>query len=263
MAERKAGKLGRKLGVSAIGSQFKLADYLVDPLPVWDGPDDFTGGREDWGMLANGPDPLVTNQGPDFEGLGDCGVAGDYHKAMADAATAGETVPSIDGQVPNEIATEYMAYDGGQDDGVDLGQWLLYRMTHSLAGLPPIGGFAQVSDSGAEYQSAFHLFGGLYDGITVNQEMMDEFNQGVPWSSTDPNWIGGHAVPHLKRNAKLGGCCTWAAIQLFTWTNWKATREESYVIFTSEIMATPGGTFHGVNVAQLKADLASLHGTTV
>ena len=41
-ARRTAGKLGRKMGVSEIGSQVKLSDYLVDPLPVWNKSDDFT-----------------------------------------------------------------------------------------------------------------------------------------------------------------------------------------------------------------------------
>ena len=132
---RQHGKLGRKRGVSELGSQFKLSDYLADPLPVWDGSDDFTGGRTEWGMAGN-------------DSLGDCGPAGDYHKAMADAATAGETVPpqpDDNTNVCNELVAEYLAYDDGQDEGVDLGQWLLYRTTHTLAGLPKIGGFAQVN----------------------------------------------------------------------------------------------------------------------
>jgi hypothetical protein len=251
MPERIAGKLGRKLGVSEIGSQFKLSDYLTDPLPVWDGPDDFTGERTDWGMAGN-------------DTYGDCGLAGDYHKGMADAQTAGETLPPIpDSGTPTEqaIVAEYLAYDDGQDEGVDLGQWLLYRTTHTLAGLPMIGGFAQVNDWGAEYQSAFHAFGGLYTGILVNSEMMDEFNAGKPWSSTATDWIGGHCVPHLARDAAIGKCVTWGATQEFTWPNWRAVREEAYVILTAEQMDAPGGVFHGVNVAALKADIQALGGT--
>lgn len=252
MAERKAGKLGRKLGVSDFGSHFRLADYLTDPLPVWDGPDDFTGGRTEWGMAFN-------------DQLGDCGVAGDYHKNMADAITAGITIPpqpDDDSTVGEQIKAEYLAYDDGQDEGVDLGQWLLYRMTHTLAGLPVIGGFAQVSDSGAEYQSAFHLFGGLYTGIGVTQAMMSQFDQGEPWSGTGTDFIGGHCVPHLARDTKLGKCITWGAVQGFTWANWHSVREEAYVIFTPEMADSPGGLFHGVNVAQLRTDILSLGGTT-
>ena len=248
---RQHGKLGRKRGVSELGSQFKLSDYLADPLPVWDGSDDFTGGRTEWGMAGN-------------DTYGICGPAGDYHKAMADAATASETVPTQpdDGtSVEEQLVAEYLAYDNGQDEGVDLGQWLLYRTTHTLAGLPKIGGFAQVNDFGAEYQSAFHLFGGLYTGILVDQEMMDEFNEGKPWSSTDPDWIGGHCVPHLARNSEHGTCVTWGATQEFTWANWRATREEAYVILTEEIVESPGGLFHGIQVGQLAVDIKKLAGT--
>lgn len=251
MKRRTAGKLGRKLGVSEIGSQFKLADYTVDPLPVYNGTDDFTAGVTDWGIGGNAD-------------YGDCGVVGDYHKSMADAFTAGEAhlpVPEAGSATESAIVAEYLSYDDGQDEGVDLGQWLTYRMTHGLAGLPPIGGFAQVSDFGAEYQSAFHLFGGLYVGIAVSQEMMDEFEEGQPWTSTNTDWIGGHCVPHLARNAKWGRAITWGADQLFSWDNWRATREEAYVIFTPEMVKAPGGVFHGVAVAALAADISKLHGT--
>ena len=248
---RQHGKLGRKPGVSELGSQFKLSDYLTDPLPPWDDPDDFTGNRAAWGMAGN-------------DTYGDCGVAGDYHKAMADASTAGETAPPQpdDGtDVEAQIVAEYLAYDDGQDEGVDLGQWLLYRTTHTLAGLPKIGGFAQVNDFGAEYQSAFHLFGGLYTGILVNQEMMNEFNDDKPWTSTDTDWVGGHCVPHLARDTAQGKCITWGAVQAFSWENWRATREEAYVILTEEIAESPGGVFHGIQVGQLAADIKKLAGT--
>lgn len=252
MAERKAGKLGRRTGVSEIGSRFKLKDYLVDPLPVWNEPDDFTVGLPpDMGIAGN-------------DQYGDCGVAGDYHKAMGDAHAAGETLPPTPdhgSETESEIVSEYLAFDNGQDNGVDLGQWLTYRLTHALAGLPAIGGFAQVSDFGAEYQSAFHLFAGLYTGILVSQEMMDEFNADQPWSSTATDWVGGHCVPHLARDRARGVCVTWGAFQEFTWPCWHATREEAYVIFSSEMAAAPGGTFHGVAVAQLRADILSLGGT--
>ena len=252
MPHRKVGLLGRKPGVSEIGSRFKLADYLVDPLPIWRGNDDFTVGLPaDLGMCGNAT-------------YGDCGPAGDYHLGFANAHTAGEPLPPVpdDGsQAEQEVVDEYLSYDNGQDEGVDLGQWLTYRLTHSLAGLPPIGGFAQVSVSGNEYASAMHIFGGLYTGILVNEEMEEEFGNGEPWTSTNSDWIGGHAVPHLGRNTKWGRCVTWGQVQLFSWANWRAVREEAYVVLTAEIMNTPGGIYHGLHVAQLKTDLELLHGT--
>jgi hypothetical protein len=253
-------KLGRKMGRSLPEDVLRLTDYLVDPLPVWDGSDNFTSGITDWGMLGNGPDPLVTNQGPGFGGVGDCGPVGDYHYNLANAATAKETQPSIGGQVPNEIVAEYLAYDGGQDNGVDLAGWLTYRLTHTLAGLPVIGGFAQVSDSGAEFQSALHVFAGIYAGILISQEAYDQYPDA--WTSTATDWIGGHCVPILARNADNGVCVTWGTQQRFSWPWWRVAREEAFVIFTPEQMNAPGGVFQGVKVAQLKADLAKLGGTT-
>lgn len=260
MKRRSAGKLGRKPGVSEAGSRFKLTDYLVDPLPVFDGSDDFTGGRAAWGMGGN-----------DIYGI--CGPVGDYHLAMANAVTADEAAPPQpdDGtSVETELVTDYFTYEGSPggapdpayDNGVDLGQWLTYRLTHSLAGLPPIAGFAQVNDFGAEYQSAFHLFGGLYTGILVSGTDMNDFEEGHPWTdTTDTAWVGGHCVPHLARNQKWGRLITWGADQLFDWPWWRVHREEAYVIFDSEILDTPGGVFHGVAVAKLKEDITKLKGT--
>jgi hypothetical protein len=257
-------KLGRKPGVSELGSQFKLSKYAVGGvLPAYNGNDNFLGSFTDWGMLGNGPDPLVTNQGSGFEGVGDCGVAADFHKAQSDAQLAGEPIPAVTSAVSNALVAEYLAYDDGVDNGVDLGQWLLYRTKHTLAGLPKLGGFAQVDDFTQGYQAAFHTFGGLYVGIMVNNEMMNasEADPPQPWSSTATDWIGGHCVIHLERNAEKGTAITWGMEQIFTWPNWRATREEAYVIFTEEMVNAPGGVFNGVNVVQLSADIKALNGT--
>ena len=250
---RHAGKLGRKLGVSEIGSQFKLTDYLVDPLPLHNEPVDFTSGVTQWGMLGN-------------DSLGDCGFAGKVHLDMANAWTAkeqpvGNITDTSVWPTAAQVSAAYLAYDNGQDEGVDLGQVLLYWLTNPLANLAPIGGFAQVQCHGNEYESAMAIFGGLYTGIAVSQEMMDEFEEGHPWTSTATDWIGGHCVPHLARNAQWGRAITWGADQLFSWANWKACAQEAYVVFTPEQMEAPGGVFNGVNVSQLKADITALHGT--
>ena len=263
---REVGKLGRNLGPSSLHGAVMLEDYLTNPFPKWTGNDDFTSGVRDWGLFGNGPDPLVTNQGPDFQGVGNCGFCEDVHKNMADAWDTGEQPKGnwTDSSVwptPNQLVAEYLAYNNGQDIGVDLGQFLLWRCSNSLGPLKPIGGFAELSPPhGALYTDAFHVFGGLWAGIAVSQEMMDEAMAGEPWTSTATDWIGGHAVPHLARNSKWGRCITWGFDQLFSWQNWMVTAQEAFVVLTPEMMATPGGVFHGVNVAQLKTDIQKLHG---
>jgi hypothetical protein len=261
MKRHRAGKLGRKMGVSEIGSQVKLSDYLVDPFPIFQQAEDFTSGVDEWdGMLGN-------------DVYSDCGVVGDVRVCQANAWTAKEEPAGNvnDAMWPTaaEVIATYLAYDGGQDNGVDLGQWLLWRTKNPIGPLPPIGGFAQVSVVEPEYSSALHVFGALYDGVLISQEAMDEFEAGEPWTSTATDWVGGHCSPCLKLPKTSGAPnvpgygrrYTWSKSWLFTWDWWRATREESYVIFTPAQMNAPSGVFNNVKVAQLKADIEKLHGT--
>lgn len=260
MKRRQAGQLGRKMGVSEIGSQVKLEDYLEAPLPVFYGAQDYTSGVKAWGMLGN-------------DTYGDCGFAGRVHLDMANAWTAKEqaagNIAAKSWPTAAEVVKAYLAYDDGQDNGVDLGEVLLFWLTNPLANLKPIGGFAQVSVCEPAFSSALHVFGGLYTGINLSQEAMDEFEEGEPWSSTATDWIGGHCVPvlALPDTAKapdvsgFGRAITWAEDQMFSWPWWQASREEAYVVLTPEQVEAPSGVFNGVNVAKLKADIKALHGS--
>ncbi|MCU1493388.1 MAG: hypothetical protein JWO62_1152 [Acidimicrobiaceae bacterium] len=259
MKRRIAGKFGRKPGVSDAGSQFPLRSYLVDPLPLHPDPDDFTSAVAQWGMLGN-------------DTYGACGPCGDVHLNMANAWTAAEQTPGdiADPRWPTtaQVEAAYFAFGismgepGPQpDSGVDLGQWLLWRMKNSIGPIPPIGGFAQVDNGGDEYAAALHAFGGLFTGQMISPEAQQEYEAGQPFTSTATDWVGGHCTAHLARNATWGRLITWGSDQLFSWPWWQAAREEAYVIFTPEQMAAPGGVFNGVNVAQLKADISALNGT--
>lgn len=247
--KRVAGKLGRIRGRSAPVDYLPLSDYLADPLPLHPAADDFTSGRTDWGMFGN-------------DTLGDCGFAGRYHYDMANAWTAKEAALPQDAAVQNAVAQAYLDYNHGQDVGVDLASVLQFWLTHDLAGLPTIGGFAQVSLGGSEFASALHVFGGLYTGVLISNEAMQEFQNGEAWSSTATDWAGGHCVPVLARNTRYGEAITWGAVQRFTWEWWQACREEAWVIFTPEQMKAPKGIFNGVNVKQLAKDIKALHGVT-
>lgn len=257
---RHAGKLGRRMGVSEIGSQFKLEDYIANPLPVNTTACDFTSQVAQWGILGN-----------DY--YGDCGFAGRVHYDMANAWTAkeqpaGNITDTAVWPTYAEVVNAYLAYDNGQDIGVDLGEVLLFWLTNPLANLKPIGGFAQVSVSEPGYSSALHVFGALYDGHLVSQEAMDEYEAGEPWTSTATDWVGGHCTPtlalpdttHAPHVPGFGRKVTWGTDQLFSWPWWQTCREESYVIFTQEQAEAPGGVYNEVQVAALKADILKLHG---
>jgi len=260
---RQAGKLGRKMGVSEIGSKFKLSDYLVDPFPNVNPDSTFDGtcGATELGMLGN-------------DQYGCCVWAGYVHTRMLNAWLAKEQpVGNINDTsvwpTEEQVVTSYFIYEGspgGQpdpayDNGADIGEALLWFMDNSIGPLGPLGGFAQVNDFGEMYEGAIQTFGVIYDGILVSQEMMNEFSAGQPWSSTATDWIGGHCAPHAYRSPKVGKAATWAQFEEFTWPNWQVTREEAYVLFTPEQMKAPGGVFNGVQVAKLEADIKALKGT--
>lgn len=248
---RPVGLLGRKPGVSDFGSHFQLGDYLVSPFPPDDGsPVDFSSGVTQWGMLGN-------------DVYGDCGPAGDTHVNMANAWEAHEQPP---GNVADpavwptaaQVVQAYLEFTGGQDTGVDLGQWLGWRMTHPIGPLPPIAGFAQVPDSGPVFEGAVRTFGALYDGVLISRQAMAEAQSGRPFTSTATDWVGGHCFPIVGRSTQWGEGITWGALQLFSWEWWQTCREESYVIFTQAQADAPGGLFGNVAVAQLRLDILAL-----
>lgn len=229
-------------------------------------------GVQSWGMLGN-----------DY--YGDCGIAGDAHTCMAAAWLGGElpvgslTNPGL--PTYNQATTTYFTYEGspqpsnfqwsednGYDNGVDLGQYLLWRTKNKMGPLAEIGGFAQIDDFGEMYEGAFAVFGAVYVGIMVNSEMMADV-QNTPWTawtSTATDWEGGHCVVHVYRDPTWGKAVTWGGLINFSWENWRAIREEAYVIFTPAQMAAPGGIWKGpggvaINVAKLKSDITALGGT--
>lgn len=266
---RQHGKLGRKPGRSLPEGTLQLENYLTAPLPLWDGVDDFTSDVKAWGMLGN-----------DY--YGDCGFAGKVHLDMANSWTAqeqpaGNIANANVWPTYNQVVTAYFTYEGsprpddpawneenGYDNGVDLGEVLKYWMEHPLAGLKPIGGYAQFNvDNGPLFQSCVHAFGGIYAGVLISPEAMQEFDDEQPWTSTATDWEGGHCIPVLARNSLYGKAITWGSVQEFSWEWWRTCREEAFVVFTPEQMEAPGGIFNGVNVAQLKADLAAVAASPV
>ena len=173
---RTAGKRGRLPARTGSG---KLAigwvhSYLSQPLPAPAYPVDVTGGIAPgaWLMLGNGPDPSVPEH-PD--GVGDCGFAGRQHVRMAKAAAGHEPMPT---ETAAELVAEYLAYDDGQDVGVQLADVLLawYRAGRILA-FAPVDHTDRVAVDGA--MQAFH---GAYVGVDLTDDADDLFQQGEPWT---------------------------------------------------------------------------------
>lgn len=225
--ERVAGKRG--LNPTTRHDTPLIREFLQVNVPTY--PVDVTQGQTAWGMLGNGPDPLVTSQGPTFEGVGDCTFAGREHNKMA-KALAGQEKETL--ETADALVIEYLAYDNGQDIGADIPTLLLawYNAGKILA-------FGRIEHTDkAQCDWAAQTFHGLYCGVRLTPDANALFNQGQPWTvaggqQPDPN--EGHCIIKVKATATGNDAwLTWGQVQESTpeWT--AACLTDTYVIVTEE-----------------------------
>jgi hypothetical protein len=249
---RTAGKRGR-LPAKPPGERFAI-DYVTAyaaPLPAPVYPVDVTGGITAWGMAGNGPDPACTTCP---EGVGDCTFAGRLHCQMAKAAAGHEPMP---GETSDELVAEYLQYDGGQDEGANIADLLLYwyRAGKILA-------FAPVDHSDATAVDAAVLaFHGAYVGVNLTDDAEQLFGEGEPWTLANGEQAGlddGHCIVKAGAGgpAGLDTWVTWGALQRSTpaWTS--ACLDEAWVIITQE-----DADAASLDLTALRADINVLHGT--
>ena len=251
---RIAGKRGR-LRSERVALRY-VHEYATVALPAPAYPVDVRGGIADtaWQMLGNGPDPTCT-VAP--EGVGDCGFAGRQHVRMAKAACYGETETW---ETSDELVSEYLAYDGGQDMGVSLAAVLLawYKAGKIL-------GFAPVDHTDpAAVDSAMQAFKGIYAGVDLTDDADELFGNAEPWTTANgetPDPDEGHCIAKVYADGNsvssdpVDGWVTWGAFQESTqeWT--AACLTEAFVIITSEDEAAK------VDMPALLADIEALGGT--
>jgi hypothetical protein len=224
-------------------------EYAREPLPVPSYPVDVTGGIADheWFMLGNGPDPTCTTN-PD--GVGDCGFAGRQHVRMSKAACYGETETW---ETSDQLVAEYLAYDGGQDQGVVLADVLLawYRDGKILA-------FAPVDHTNpAAVDSAMQAFKGVLTGVDLTDDAEQLFDAAQPWTVAGgqrPDGSLGHCIAKVKADGQdRDDYVTWGALQGATREWSSACVVECWVVITSEDPR--------IDTAALRADIDALGGT--
>jgi len=177
-----AGKLGKLAPKKVDGLRF-IEEYLLkDRLPKAGREVDNSAGITDWGMLGN-------------DTHGDCGPVGYLHVHMADAANfrLKESWPTAD-----QVVREYLAYTGGQDEGVVLADFLSFCQQHSFCGKSLIGYAPAHHDNLAEVRSVIKLFNAAYVGVQLPQIGLDQFERDEEWDLTDTRAddkiAGGHCV---------------------------------------------------------------------
>jgi hypothetical protein len=237
-----------------------LGAYLVQPLPVPLYPIDVSGGWSAWEMLGNGPDPSVTDQGPGFQGVGNCGFCGGVHKIMADAclaALANHAAQPAVGTFPNanEVVTEYLAYDGGQDQGVVVSEMIHTWFTQGFFG-QKIDGYVPIALN--QIDAAMAVFGAIICGVNLTADADQLFSEGQPWTVANgetPSPSEGHVIVKVKSDPELDTYVTWGALQTATKDWSKACVEEAWAPVTLEQAKN-----RTLNIDALLADIRSIGG---
>lgn len=245
---------GRQPAIHPVG--YRLIGHYVPGIPDAPATFDHTNGFSGFKMLGNGPDSTLTANGG--RPVGDCGFVGSVNVDLIDSIEAHEPfqIPSSD-----EVVTDYLAYNHGQDRGVALIELLAYWQQIGLWD-SKIAGYAAVNFRDTdELWAACNAFGCLYVGIAVPATAQQQFQAGEPWdlTGTDADYEieGGHCVVIVSRDSDGGELVTWGRRQRFT-DRWARTYlEEAHVVLTASQVARNGDGY-GIDLTQLQADLAKL-----
>lgn len=216
-------------------ARFKGAAHYGFTFPAPSYPIDQTKGTTDFGMMGNGPDPSLTVNGGNP--VGDCGVAGvPGHGAMLGALVAGLPLAEHT-MTSNAIVTLYFTYQAelagiawrpegndwtapeGLDNGVDLGDWLLWLFKQGI-----IKGFVKLETDEVDGAIAAGLI--VEVGVSLCRDADERFEQHEPWDvgpGNRPDPQEGHAIDQAGVVSPTGlrSFITWGGVQLAT-PEWEA-----------------------------------------
>jgi hypothetical protein len=200
--------------------------------------------------------------------LGDCTIAGLAHMfgAWTRYAGGGEALFTDD-----EVQKAYSRVGGyvpGQPDTdqgcvmVDvLADAKANGMTDTGGKVHKVAGYAALGNPADEelLGQVLDVFGSVYVGINVQQQMEDEFSQGRPWTwKRGAEVIGGHAIC-LQRRRGSGPArleyVTWGALQPATFSFQAHAAEEAWAVVTEDWISANGTTVEGLDLQQLLADM--------
>ena len=104
-------------------------------------------------------------------------------------------------------------------------------------------------------EQAIYLFGGVYLGFQVQQNCVQQFQAGQPWTP-GPLTTGGHAVFAVGYDQNAVTVLTWGNTQQGTWAWWDECVDEAYALLPPE--AKNPDFAPGFSIDQLTADLAAV-----
>jgi len=183
--------------------------------------------------------------------LGDCTVAGLAHAMTTYSGLVGELKIMPQG----DVVKLYMHLTNGVDSGLNELDVLNYWQSQPVCG-DQILAFASIDmKNHTHVQQAIELFGGVYLGFQVQENCIQEFDSGQPWTP-GPLTTDGHAVFAVAYDPKEVTVLTWGNIQKATWAWWDECVDEAYAILPPD--AKKSDFAPGFDFDQLQADLGAV-----
>jgi hypothetical protein len=182
MPQVRFGKHPAKSDYRTLRLENFLLSNLADPPQTFDTlPRVFTGtGIEDVPTLF----PMDGNNQ-----YGDCTIAALAHAITVFCGYQGKT------NIPDEamVVKLYLKLTNGVDSGLQELDVLNYWQSNEVDG-DKISAYVRIAASNLKHvKQAIQLFGGVYLGFQVQENCVDEFNAGIPWTP-GPLTNDGHAV---------------------------------------------------------------------
>lgn len=203
----------------------------------------------DWGMYLN-------------DSLGDCVIADCAHQVMLHTANAGKIVlpTDADALATYEAVGGYNPADPSTDQGCDESAACAYMQSTGIAGQKSAGS-GMIDPSNLDHiRWTVQLFGACRLGISVTDDMMQQFSAGEPWVELTGNVEGGHDVPIVQYDMQFAYVVTWRKLQPVAWSlvangQWL---DEAHGEVWPDFLNASGLAPSGFNLAQLLNDLPAI-----
>ncbi len=241
-------KLGRK-AVKHDSRRLMLAAYLPPEMPPAPPCRDWTKGIRDFGVMLNSE-------------LGCCTIAGIGHAVQIWTANSGSevTIPDSTVLAYYENWDGYVVGDPSTDQG-GIEESVLDSWRKSSFGGHILTAYADPNVKNInEVKQAINLFEGLYIGMTVTADAMENANDiTIPWDQTgDTSSVGGHCVFVVGYDMTYIYFVSWGQLYKMTLAYWDANVDEAHALMSPDLLGSSGLSALGFNTSQLLADLSAI-----
>jgi len=162
---------------------------------------------------------------------GDCTIAALAHAITVFCGYQGKT------NIPDEamVVKLYLKLTNGVDSGLQELDVLNYWQSNEVDG-DKISAYVRIAASNLKHvKQAIQLFGGVYLGFQVQENCVDEFNAGIPWTP-GPLTNDGHAVYAVGYDDEGVTVLNWGSTQKATWDWWNECVDEAYAVLSAEAL---------------------------